>query len=48
MEEVNIGGGGACRRGAAFKTAIDGDAAVHEAINAGDPPWRNIVVELKK
>ena len=29
-----------------FRT-IDGDD-VHEAINAGDTPWRNIVVELKE
>lgn len=26
---------------------IDGEE-VHEAINVGDQPWRNIVVELKK
>ena len=26
---------------------IDGEA-VHEAINVGNTPWRNIVVELKK
>ena len=25
---------------------IDGEA-VHEAVNVGDAPWRNIVVELK-
>jgi quercetin dioxygenase-like cupin family protein len=25
-----------------------GDEAVHEAVNAGDKPWRNIVVELKE
>ena len=24
-----------------------GDDCVHEAVNAGDTPWRNIVVELK-
>ncbi|NKB68008.1 MAG: cupin domain-containing protein [Candidatus Latescibacteria bacterium] len=26
---------------------LDGDA-VHEAVNRGDSPWRNIVVELKE
>lgn len=26
---------------------LDGEA-VHEAINVGDGPWRNIIVELKK
>lgn len=26
---------------------VDGEA-VHEAVNAGNTPWRNIVVELKK
>ena len=26
---------------------IDGEA-VHEAVNVGDEPWRNIVVELKQ
>ena len=24
-----------------------GDDCVHEAVNAGETPWRNIVVELK-
>jgi beta-alanine degradation protein BauB len=24
------------------------DEAVHEAVNAGDGPWRNIVIELKR
>jgi hypothetical protein len=28
-----------------FRT-VDG-ASVHEAVNAGDAPWRNIVIELK-
>jgi beta-alanine degradation protein BauB len=26
---------------------VDGEA-IHEAINVGDAPWRNIVVELKR
>ena len=26
---------------------VDGED-IHEAINAGDEPWRNIIVELKK
>ena len=29
-----------------FRDIPDGD--VHQAINAGDRPWRNIIVELKK
>ena len=28
--------------------AIDGEPAVHEAINTGQRQWRNIVVELKE
>jgi hypothetical protein len=26
---------------------VDGED-IHEAINTGDTPWRNIIVELKK
>lgn len=28
--------------------SIDGEPAVHEAVNVGQQPWRNIIVELKK
>ena len=31
-----------------FRAIEGGEAAIHEAINAGDAPWRNIVVELKR
>jgi hypothetical protein len=32
--------------GAVVFRAVDDDC-VHEAVNAGEKPWRNIVVELK-
>ena len=35
-----------CDGDVVFRT-IDGED-VHEAVNAGDSPWRNIVVELKE
>ena len=34
------------RDGAVVFRAVDDDC-VHEAVNAGETPWRNIVVELK-
>jgi hypothetical protein len=34
------------RDGEVVYHALDGNA-VHEAVNAGENPWRNIVVELK-
>lgn len=50
LQTVNADGS----RGPA-RQMVDGDVrfrsvqgeAVHEAVNAGDQPWRNIVVELK-
>jgi quercetin dioxygenase-like cupin family protein len=37
----------AMRDGEVVYHALDGNA-VHEAVNTGDNPWRNIVVELKE
>ena len=34
------------RDGEVYFREIDGEA-VHSAVNVGDGPWRNIVVELK-
>ena len=39
---------GPMRDGEVHYRAIDGEPAVHEAINAGQREWRNIIVELKE
>ena len=39
---------GTMRDGDVHYRAIDGEPAVHEAINAGKQEWRNIIVELKE
>ncbi|HEX3655129.1 MAG TPA: hypothetical protein VHV55_04960 [Pirellulales bacterium] len=51
LEALNADGSllhrGPMEDGEVHYRGIDDDPAVHEAVNVGQKPWRNIVVELK-